>query len=806
MVFQLVQNAQIKPYRVWVFLTVWCILMQTSVVCAAQNPQKLNFQAEHLTYQNSSQTIRANGNVRMWYGTLKLNADQVIYRSTLQRVYAIGNVTLVDSSKNLVLRADSIELSKNFNDGAFSVVTLNAPLNADDPKHRITFTAQNGRRSKGRFTELSDVTYTACDQCKNYPPTWSIAAKRLSIDDQDQTMTIEDAEFRILGHPVAILPWAILPSPDVRRQSGLLLPKPLSSSVLGFGAALPIFINPRSDIDLILTPMLMSKQGILGEISWEQSLAIGTYLVRLSLGTSLDRSVYLPAPYGPSDRSWRGAFETRGRFNLSANSVLEWNVFLQTDHWMFIHYPMLSEWQFDPYLQETQSTLTLKGVGNQGMYRLGTFYAQPLNHEQSISQSIVAPYLDTYRTLPSPRWLEGDLRFESHTVHLWKRFDLDLPRCRDPALCASMEFKTQSRTTEALVWERKIIDPFGQIFTPFTYVRNDLFLTSLPAQRLNFANERSEDLHLINRFTPAIGIDYRYPLKASMPSRYGTHVIEPRIQLIFRPQESTVGQLTDIDSKSLLYDETTLFEWDKFSGYDRAEGGSRLNYGASYSWISANGLSLKATLGQSVALFDNRSYAPNAHAPEGRGSGLEPNQADWVGGARLSTLWGVDFLAQIRVDPKTFQTHRVLTGITMNQPYDLPVYVSTYYSFIKAMPILDEVDQEGLTTSVRWKINDALFVSGAVILNLRNSASRNTLDTRLPTRITTPVTSNLLGLSLGAGFENDCMALALSYKFLPDTTAFGSKIRAQIFAINLSLKSFGNQKLLQKDHPYSNPT
>jgi len=52
--------------------------------------------------------------------------------------------------------------------------------------------------------------------------------------------------------------------------------------------------------------------------------------------------------------------------------------------------------------------------------------------------------------------------------------------------------------------------------------------------------------------------------------------------LIFRPDETGIGLLPNEDAQSLIYDDSNLFKVNKFSGWDRVEGGSRANVGFQY--------------------------------------------------------------------------------------------------------------------------------------------------------------------------------------------------------------------------------
>src|SRR4029079_7981639 len=79
------------------------------------------------------------------------------------------------------------------------------------------------------------------------------------------------------------------------------------------------------------------------------------------------------------------------------------------------------------------------------------------------------------------------------------------------------------------------------------------------------------------RAMPTVGLEYRYPFIAV--HSWGTQTIEPIAQVIARPNETSIGKLPNEDSQSLIFDDSNLFKIDKFSGWDRIEGGGRANVG-----------------------------------------------------------------------------------------------------------------------------------------------------------------------------------------------------------------------------------
>src|SRR5204862_4774958 len=126
------------------------------------------------------------------------------------------------------------------------------------------------------------------------------------------------------------------------------------------------------------------------------------------------------------------------------------------------------------------------------------------------------------------------------------------------------------------------------------------------------------------------GFEYRYPFVATTGSV--THVFEPIGQIIARP--GSAGDQQDIpneDALSLVFDDTLLFDIDKFSGYDRIETGTRANVGARYTLQTNNGIYARFVFGQSLHLGGENAFVDPGFDPTGKfnyspASGLETNR------------------------------------------------------------------------------------------------------------------------------------------------------------------------------------
>src|SRR5258706_945774 len=168
-------------------------------------------------------------------------------------------------------------------------------------------------------------------------------------------------------------------------------------------------------------------------------------------------------------------------------------------------------------------------------------------------------------------------------------------------------------------WRRQFTDDIGEVFTPFVQGRGDIYHVS----RWRDIDLRSGQDDTFTRETVAAGVDYRYPFVSHTED--ASHVIEPRAQIIARPDVANNLKPPNEDSQSLVFDDTLLFDIDKFSGYDRIETGTRTNFGLQYTMQMYNGVSIRAVGGESIQIAGNNPFDP--------ATGLGTDRSDYVAGA-----------------------------------------------------------------------------------------------------------------------------------------------------------------------------
>jgi LPS-assembly protein len=321
-----------------------------------------------------------------------------------------------------------------------------------------------------------------------------------------------------------------------------------------------------------------------------------------------------------------------------------------------------------------------------------------------------------------------------------------------------------TRFTAEAKWRRQFTDPIGQVWVPFASVRADLATASIDNQ-VGVANYMETGTTNVARVMPTVGLEYRYPFIGVQS--WGTQTIEPIAQLILRPNEPDIGRLPNEDAQSLVYDDSNLFKVDKFSGYDRVEGGGRSNVGVQYTAQFNQGGHFNALFGQSYQLFGTNSFAVGDSTNTGINSGLDTTRSDYVARMQFQPNRIYQFTSRFRFDENDFTLKRLELETTAL--FDR-WRVTLMYGDYAAQPELGFLSRrEGVLVSTAYKINPNWVVSTA----LRYDIQAGKLD---QTRV-------------GIGYIDDCYML--SFNYIGDFTFSGNVQSNNTFMLQMSLRTIG---------------
>ena len=302
------------------------------------------------------------------------------------------------------------------------------------------------------------------------------------------------------------------------------------------------------------------------------------------------------------------------------------------------------------------------------------------------------------------------------------------------------------RTTLQAEWKRDFVTMGGLVLTPLLHAQGDIsWQDSTTTTASSTAGALTADDTVFRGMVTA-GLEARWPILFSTSS--ATHVLEPMAQVFVRPDEMHAGTLPNEDAQSFVFNASNLFARDKFSGFDRMEGGTRANVGIRYNGSFANGFGLNALFGQSYHLAGDNPFASPDLTNVGVQSGLETDVSDFVGafginysGEAIGKQASLSLVAGARFDKDDFDVKRTDLDLSYSDPV---VGARVGYSFIAAQP------GYGFTTD-----RQEIRASGSLKLHenwtLRASAAYDFEENR--------VTSNAIGLR----YDDECFVFGVNY-------------------------------------------
>ncbi len=796
---------------------------------------RLLVEAKQLVYNRDTNVVSAEGNVQLYYQGRVLEADKVIYDRNTSRVFASGHAKMTEADGSTTY-SDKFELTDDFKTGFVDSLSTVS-------KDKTFFTSPRAERTEGETTTLEKGTYTACAPCAAHPerpPLWQVKAMKIVHKADEQMIYFEDATLELYGVPIAYVPYFSTPDPTVSRKTGFLTPHYVTESRLGVGAAQPFFWNIAPNYDLTLTPTVLSKQGFFGEVEWRHRLETGSYSVLATGIDQLDPTAYAKQPFGTGDRDFRGSIESSGKFFINQNWRYGWDVALFSDKYFVQDYNVRSSSLGTDYIRESISTAYMTGQGDRSYFNLQGYRIVGLSQfDLNKQQPLVLPSVDYNRTFglapDQTAGVGGEVKVDFNLTSLsrtaaayqatgsrlldsaFSLYDVcptsptpvpGLPNYKPPSCFLRGIAGDYSRASTQVSWERKFIDPIGEVWKPFAFVRADgrwLNLnesdsfnftsaggssTIANADQANFFGTHNENIS--GDVVPGVGLEYRYPFLAS--TSWSKQVIEPIAQVIARPNVAQAGKTPNEDAQSLVFDDTTLFQWNKYSGYDRVEGGVRANVGAQYTVTFPTGGYVNALFGQSYNLAGKNPYAIADISNVGLQSGLDTDRSDYVGRVLVAPTSNFSLEAKGRFDSRTFDPKAIdLIGTARF----LGTSTSVQYSNYAAQPLIGYVnDRSGVLIGERFDFLDHYYVNGNATLELNPykydiNTGQYDLKTGHP---------QFAVIGAGLGYQDDCTTLSVNYSrsYTNSTYGFASDQNInQTVLVSLTLRTLADFKLNQ---------
>lgn len=645
-------------------------------------------EADRLSYNAQTGTISADGAVVLSFQGYVIHADSIKYDQKTGGLHAVGNIMMMDPSGTR-LEMDSIEITGGMKEAFLNSLTLTTAEGA-------VITAKDVHYADTLTTILTDAAYSPCGLCidsKGRRIGWKVKAARMTYDRKSASVTLEQPSLELLGVPVAWLPWFWIPDPTQPRATGLRMPSVDFTARRGAILTVPYFVPSGEDIDILLKPQLMSRQGFLmsADVKWRLP---GLGQIDVSAGGlyQLDKSAYAGTV---GYRDWRGAIQTSGTFTPTKEWTVGWSYSVFSDNAFLSDYGDATKGDnsINQVYATHLSTDTFIDARLQHFNRIGD-YASDDPAQGDVLPNVKFAHVQDL----APGWGRVNVNGELLGVH---RGADQLDDVNGVKYVNGYEGNKAHLKLEG-AWEDRYILPTGIVATPYLGARLDGAWYDRTTGAVAAGYPAASDAMLFN-ITPIAAMDFRWPLLAS--NGLDTHLLEPVAQLVYRGSSTTAVGITNDDAQSFIFDTSNLFSYNRFSGIDRQETGLRANVGVHYAGNFADGSWIDAIAGQSFHLLGVNALGVPDAAQIGTSTGLGNTASYIVASVRGGFSNGVNLGGKLQVDPTGPRITRAAAGISFTA-FGL-VSVGSDYSYVVADPLLGTVtDKHTVSGSVGVPVAD----------------------------------------------------------------------------------------------------
>ncbi len=654
----------------------------------AHTAERFFLSADTISKNEENNTIKAAGNVSITNNQYKLKADDITYYLKEKKVFARGNVIIIEKN-NSVVYATEAELSSDLKSNFIKNIGV---LLSDNS--RIAASSAKSIKDSNK-TIYSNVVFTKCKSCKERTDKsimWKLKAKKAIHLKKSKIILYESVFLEAFNIPILFVPIFYHPDPSVKSKTGLLTPRISSSNIFGTVYEQPIFFNFSNTSNLITKASLSSKEGLLiindhNKISNKSNLKLKYSLTE---GTKVRVNE-------PTKKEIRGHLDLKYIYKHKGNWIYGANIKRSSDK------SYLSKYD----ISEGENVLNQTIFTEWGsLYKKASF---DLFKFQSLSDEYLVSNLPFIR--PS-------ISFESNNLN---------NRQRNRNSSIKVSFNSISRKNN------KDVDSIHiQTTNKKNHIYNGFFLKDFNIFNIDAYNKNgTSNNKTLLKFFPTLGLETQYPLINY--SKKSSFLIEPKVQLFISPDDYYNNKIRNEDSLELDLNSSNLFNYDRYSGNDRKESGTRLNYGILLKKTNSNKSSLSGSLGQ--------TYNNNKQELFNKNSGFKNKRSEVVGNV-IFTDASYDLSYDYRFSEDFNLNRSIINAQTRAKNLDLSLSYIQLNDFASAK----NSDTEQINYGVNYYINKSWNINFYQIRDLAGAT------------YSVPLRTNI-----GINFSNECTALELTY-------------------------------------------
>ncbi len=212
-------------------------------------PERVDIEADSLTYESDTETYRASGNVIITFDGGHIKADNVILNRITNEATAEGHV-FIKSGKDVLEGERAL-----FNIADDTGIISDGKVFFD--RSHLYLRGETIEKRGGATYFLRDGQATTCD---GENPDWMFTGKELEVTI-DGYGTVKQGTFQVKGIPILYMPYLIFPA-KTTRQTGLLFPRiAYSRDKLGWDVGIPFYWAVSENADATFYQRYMDKRG-----------------------------------------------------------------------------------------------------------------------------------------------------------------------------------------------------------------------------------------------------------------------------------------------------------------------------------------------------------------------------------------------------------------------------------------------------------------------------------------------------------------------------------------------------------------
>jgi LPS-assembly protein len=606
--------------------------------------------ADEVSYDRDLHIVTARGHVEITSGDRIVRADVVSYNEQTKVVTASGNITLMEPTGDVVF-GNYMELTDDLKNGV--VQNLRAIL-----QDRSRLAAVSGRRVNGNITVGRDAVYSPCELCRDdptAPPLWQLKAARIEHNQDEKTVSYRDAWLEIGGVPVLYTPYLEHPDGTEGRKSGFLSPGYSASTATGTRVSVPYYQVIDNSSDITFLPIFIPNDNPVAAAEYRNRTADGYMDLSGSWVKPETHNTFVDPSGVTQTYDWRGHIKGDAQFEIDDEDRWGFDVARASDRYYLDNYSLLSRYQFSNYNALTSRVYAERFFGpSSSSYAVVNAYSFQglLPTDVPADSPNVLPSLD-YHYVGDKGSYGGYYTLDSSTLEVLRRTGTE-----------------DQRISAKPGWHLPYITDDGEVYSLDATMQADVW----HASGVNLAPEDpfnpTQDGYT-RRLFPQLALGWRDPFVQRNES--WQTILEPVATMDVAPNMGTQSRYPNEDSQGVVLDVMNIFSANRFSGYDRVDGGQRVNYGINGDITRIQGGHLQAFVGQSYRLQRNEALPV--------GSGLNDKQSSYVTKVTFTPNPWVSSSLQGQFDPH-FQTQVLNPSVSIGPPGVAGVGVS--YLFIKS--------------------------------------------------------------------------------------------------------------------------